>query len=249
MHAVASRASAFYAALGIYLVAGLAITVAGTLAFVELAVDVRAGSTQRFDVAVLQWMGAHQVLWIQRSVLEVTALGTGLVVLMLVAVASLFLALSGRRSMALLLLVATAGELVLNTVLKLGFDRPRPQIFAWGTHVVSSSFPSGHATSSVVVYSMIAYLAARLERRWWERWLTGIAAALVIVLVCLSRLYLGVHYPSDVAAGFVIGLAWSGFCVSGLEALQRYGARHGRRRPSPGREPEGDARHVGADAE
>lgn len=246
MHAIARRASAFYAALGIYLVAGLAITVAGTLAFVELAADVRAGSTQRFDVAVLHWMGAHQTLWLQRFVLEVTALGTGLVVLMLVAVAALFLALCGRRSMALLLLVATAGELLLNTVLKLGFGRPRPQIFAWGTHVVSSSFPSGHATSSVVVYSMVAYLAARLERRWWQRWLTAIVAALVVLLVCLSRLYLGVHYPSDVAAGFVVGLAWSGFCISGLEALRRYRARHGHGATDLGNEPEGARCHLDA---
>jgi undecaprenyl-diphosphatase len=72
----------------------------------------------------------------------------------------------------------------------------------------------------------VAYLAARLQKHNWSRWLTMLAAALVIALICFSRLYLGVHYPSDVVAGVVIGLSWAAFCMATLEAIQRYAQRN-----------------------
>lgn len=87
---------------------------------------------------------------------------------------------------------------------------------------MSSSFPSGHAMSSVIVYGTVAYLAARLQQNLASRVLTMLIAALMIGAICFSRLYLGVHYPSDVIAGVVIGLAWAGFCMAVLEAAQLY---------------------------
>ncbi len=227
---IAHRANGFYAALGIYLIAGAAIAALCTWAFDEFAETVASGRTAAFDHAVLAWMGAHRIDWIERSLLEITALGTGAVVMVVVVVAALFLALTDHRISALLLLVATAGGLVLNDVLKLTFHRPRPHVFTWATHASSTSFPSGHAMSAIIVYATIAYLAARLEKHRWERWLTFFVAALIIGLVCISRLYLGVHFPSDVLAGLLIGLAWAGFCVSGLEAIQVFAKRfrHGR---------------------
>jgi undecaprenyl-diphosphatase len=225
LHTIARHAHNFYTALGIFLVAGATIAMLGTWGFVELAQYVRAGGTQRFDDAVLTWLGAHRIPWIERSLLEITALGTGLVVLMVVAVAALFLALTEHRYSAFLLLFATAGGIALNGVLKLVFHRPRPQIIAWGMHVTTSSFPSGHAMSAMIVYATIAFLAARLEKRRWERWLTLIVASGIIMLIALSRLYLGVHYPSDVVAGLIIGLAWAGFCLAGLEAVRVFALR------------------------
>ena len=117
------------------------------------------------------------------------------------------------------------GGLVLNGVLKLGFNRPRPAIFVPEVHAVSSSFPSGHAMSAAIVYGTVAYLAARLHKRIWARWLVMTAALIIIALICFSRMYLGVHYPSDVFAGVAIGLAWAGFCMATLEAIQRFGVR------------------------
>jgi undecaprenyl-diphosphatase len=114
---------------------------------------------------------------------------------------------------------------VLNGVLKLGFNRPRPSIVLHSVHTVSSSFPSGHAMSAAIVYSTVAYLAARLQKRRWARWLTMLAAFTLIALIAVSRLYLGVHYPSDVVAGITIGLAWASFCMAALEAIQKFGAR------------------------
>lgn len=223
---IARFASNAYAIFGIFLLSGAAIAIVCTWAFSELAEHVRAGATQPFDDAIMRWMAQHQNHTVQMVMLEITSLGTGTVVTMIVLIAGLFLWLNQHKHSATLLVVATLGGMVLDNLLKIGFNRPRPQVFAWGTYAVSSSFPSGHAMSSVIVYGTVAYLAARLQRNARSRVLTMILAALIIALICASRLYLGVHYPSDIAAGLVIGLAWAAFCMSVLEAAQLYAKRN-----------------------
>ncbi len=223
LRASISKVDSFVGALGIFLVAGLIIAAIGTAIFVTLASHVKSGSTQAFDESVIRWMGAHHSPSIDATMLEITALGTGTVVMMVVAVASLFLVLTQHKYSALLLLVSTFGGIVLNGVLKLGFDRPRPSIFVPEVHTVSSSFPSGHAMSAAIVYTTVAYLAARLHQRKWARWLVMAAALVLIALISFSRMYLGVHYPSDVIAGVAIGLGWAGFCMATLEAIQKFG--------------------------
>lgn len=225
LRAIGRYANNFYTALGIYLVAGAAIAIAFTWLFVELASHVQSGATQAFDDAIMQWMGTHRVAWIERSLLEITALGTGLVLMMIVITSALFLSATQHRFSAFLLLVASAGGLILNTILKSSFDRPRPRLFEWVTNPSSSSFPSGHAMGSAIVYFTVAYLIARLEKRRSTRAVTIFTALLLVLLISLSRLYLGVHYPSDVLAGMVIGLAWAGFCLAGLEAVRVFGLR------------------------
>ena len=225
LRASASKVDSLVATLGIFLIAGLIVAALGTGIFVELAGHVKAGSTQAFDDSVIRWMGAHHSPGLDALMIEVTALGTGTVVLMIVAVAALFLGLTRHRFSALLLLASTLGGIVLNGVLKLGFNRPRPSLFVPAVHTVSSSFPSGHAMSAAIVYSTVAYLAARLHERRWARWLVMTAALFIIALISFSRMYLGVHYPSDVVAGVAIGLAWAGFCMATLEAIQKFGLR------------------------
>lgn len=225
LRTIGRHASSFYTALGIYLIGGATIAIACTALFVELASHVRSGATQRFDETVMQWMGAHRIDWLERSLLEITALGTGLVVMMIVVISALFLIATQHRFSAFLLLVASGGGIVLNAILKSSFDRPRPQLFEWLTEPSSSSFPSGHAMSSAIVYFTVAYLIARLEKRRWMRTVTIIASLLLVLLISVSRLYLGVHYPSDVLAGMIIGLAWAGFCLAGLEAVRVFGLR------------------------
>ena len=215
-----------YTIFGIFLVSGAAIAILFTWAFSELAQKVRAGTTQGFDDAVMHWMAAHQVKGVQTAMLEITSLGTGTVVGMIVFVAGMFLWLNQHKHSAILLIAATLGGMVLDNLLKIGFNRPRPKIFEWGTYAVSSSFPSGHAMSSVIVYGTVAYLAARLQQNVASRILTMTFAALMILAICTSRLYLGVHYPSDVLAGVVIGLAWAAFCMAVLEAAQLYAKRN-----------------------
>ena len=225
LRASAAKADSLVGALGIFLVGGLIVAVFGTALFVTLASNVRSGSTQAFDESVIRWLAAHHTQSLDVVMVEITALGTGIVVMMIVAVAALFLVLTGHKYSAILLLASTFGGIVLNGVLKVGFDRPRPTIFVPGVHTTSSSFPSGHAMSAAIVYATVAYLAARLHKRRWARWLVMTGAFIIIALISFSRIYLGVHYPSDVLAGIIVGLAWAGFCMATLEAIQKFAVR------------------------
>ena len=237
------RAHGFGTAVGIVLVVGFVLASALAVAFGALAREVRAGKTQMFDEGVMAYLGAHRIDWVQASLVEITNLGTGLVIMMIVGVAALLLWNTRHRYSALLLLVSAGGGLVLNGLLKLGFDRERPHMFDWATHASSSSFPSGHAMSSATVYTTIAYLAARLQRHWWAKLLTAATAVVLIVIICLSRLYLGVHYPSDVLAGVIMGVAWAAFCMAMLEVIQALGRRRAdvRRHERPADEEKGEA--------
>jgi undecaprenyl-diphosphatase len=179
---------------------------------------VQKGLTQSFDIAVLEWMHQHHSPFLTQMATELTYLGTGTVVMMIVAVAALFLWHTQHKHSARLLLAAVAGNIILNGILKLFFHRDRPTVFEWQTTAVSSSFPSGHAMSATVCYGTVAYLVIRLQKHHWSRVLTGTAAVILILLICATRLYLGVHYPSDVIAGMLVGLAWAAFCMATLEA-------------------------------
>ena len=222
----ARRAHDLSTTVGVLVLVGATLALAGTWLFGEIADKVLSGATQQFDDAVLTWLGTLHRPWLDTVALEVTSLGNGTVVFVIAGVAALFLWLTRHRYSSVLLLAASAGGIVVSLVLKGFFQRPRPQVIEWGTQVVTSSFPSGHATTSAVVYATVAYLAARLQRRRWTRVVTLVAATIFILAIALSRLYLGVHYPTDVAAGMVAGLAWAGFCMAVLEAVQRFILRH-----------------------
>jgi undecaprenyl-diphosphatase len=222
---IARHVRNIYAVVGIFIAVGTLVALGATWIFVRIAGEVREGRTQDFDVAVLRYIETHHAPLLDKAMIEITFLGTGLIVMTIVLVSGMFLWLTKHKHSALLLIVATTGGILLNSLLKAGFDRPRPQIFEWGQHTVSSSFPSGHAMSAATVYMTVAYLAARLQRRHISRVLTLIAATIVVVLIGVSRLYLGVHYPTDVAAGVIIGIAWAALCMAMLEVTLLYGRR------------------------
>jgi undecaprenyl-diphosphatase len=212
------RADHFYTSVGIFLLAGALLAVVGTVAFAALGEHVREGATQSFDVAVLRWVDAHRTNALTRAAVELTYLGTGIVVLTVVGVAALLLWHTQHQHSARLLLAAVAGNILVNAALKLVFNRPRPTVFDWQIAAASTSFPSGHAMSATVCYGTVAYLAARLQKARWARALTLGGAIVLILLVSTTRVYLGVHYPSDVIGGVIVGLAWAGFCMATLEA-------------------------------
>jgi undecaprenyl-diphosphatase len=223
---VAGHARNAYTTFGLLILGGLTVAMLLSYGFAKIAAKVVTGKTTGFDDSAMRFMGEHQIPLISNLMVEVTMLGTGIVVAMIVAVSALFLWLYDYRNSATLLLVTTLGGMLLNSVLKAGFDRPRPEFFEWGTHAMTSSFPSGHAMSAAIVYPTVAYLAARLQKGHLARLLTMLAAALLVLLISLSRVYLGVHYPSDVIAGVVVGLAWSLFCMTTLEVAQLYAKRN-----------------------
>ena len=215
-------------ALGVVIIGAAGIIGAMLWLFALVAEEVREGDTQRFDEAALTYLDQFDHPVVEKSALEITALGNGTVVLFIAIIAGLFLWLTRHRYSAAMLFAATTGGMLINWALKNAFDRPRPTVVEWGqgAHVVSSSFPSGHATSAAVVYITVAYLAARLQKRHLSRVLTVLAAIVLAVLIAFSRLMLGVHYPSDIAAGMASGLAWAAFCMVMLEAAERFILRH-----------------------
>jgi undecaprenyl-diphosphatase len=186
---------------------------------VELAGEVLEGDTQRFDeriVASLRSAGDPSVpigpRWLQGAALDITALGSITVLGLTVVAVCGFLALQGLYRYALFVFVASVGGWILNDLLKLAFGRPRPDIVPHLREVLTLSFPSGHAMTSAVVFLTLGALLMRLPTRTVTRIYCIGAAMLATALVGLSRVYLGVHYPSDVLAGWLIGLSWALLC-------------------------------------
>lgn len=218
---VGEHVRGFHAAVGALLFVGLAIILVCVTLFGMLADEVMEGDTLPFDRSVLLWMNRHATPPLTGLALDVTALGAGTVVWLVVVIASVFLWASRHRWSAALLWVSILGSGLINTIMKLFFQRERPHLFPWRVPYAGlSSFPSGHSMTAMVCYATLAYLIARLVPSRFLRRFTIFVAGLIIVLIGLSRMYLGVHYPTDVAAGFIMGLAWSAFCALGLEAIR-----------------------------
>ena len=200
-----------------WLAAGLASSAFVIWAFTELADVVVEGESRALDRAVLLWIHTTFPSWLDGPMRIVTALGYfWFVLLLLVVVISLFYQ-RGWKLSAILLLVSTAGSAVLTTVLKGVFQRTRPELFDSGYHASFYSFPSGHATVAVGFYGMLTLvLAYRL--RGAARWAVVVSGIIVVLLIGFSRLYLGVHYPTDVVAGYLAALLWL-ICVGAVYAL------------------------------
>src|SRR5215210_2557833 len=201
----------------VWLAAGLAFSAFVVWAFIELTDEVVEGESRAFDRAVLLWIHSTFPGWLEGPMRLVTALGYYWVVLPLLAVAVAIFYRRGWKLSAILLLVSTAGSAVLTTVLKGVFERARPELFNSGYQASFYSFPSGHATVAVGFYGMLTLvLAYRL--RGVARWVVAVSGILVVLLIGFSRLYLGVHYPTDVLAGYLSALLWL-VCVGAVYAL------------------------------
>ena len=154
---------------------------------------------------------------------DITALGGVTVTTLMTLGAAGFLLLSGKRGAALFVVVSIAGAALLSSGMKLGFERPRPDLVPHGVEVYTASFPSGHATGAAATYLTLGALLARFQsRRRLKVYLLSIAV-LLTVLIGLSRLYLGVHWPSDVLAGWTLGASWALLCWLVAWQLQRRG--------------------------
>jgi len=201
----------------VWLAVGLAVSAFVVWGFAEITEEVIEGESRAFDRAVLLWIGSNVPAWLDGPMRAVTALGYYYAVLPLLAVASLAFLYKGWRLSAVLLVVSTAGGAFLTTVLKSVFRRARPEILDSGYTAGFFSFPSGHATVAVGFYGALALVLA-YHLRGPARWATVALGTVLVLLIGFSRLYLGVHYPTDVLAGFLAAPLWL-VSVGGVYAL------------------------------
>jgi undecaprenyl-diphosphatase len=204
------------------------------LGFIVVADEVSdGGKTQRFDdwaVKALRTPGdvANPIgpPWLEEMARDMTAMGGVLVLALVTLIVAGYLWISRQRRAMFFLLGATAGALVLSILLKDLFDRARPQLVPYLSFVATTSFPSGHSMLSASVYLTLGTLLARLVRQIrLKLYFVGVAMALTF-LVGVSRVYMGVHYPTDVLAGWMAGVGWAMLCW----LLARYFVRRSNRR-------------------
>ncbi len=199
----------------------LAIVLLGAAAwvFLELADEVLEGEAIPLDETLLLALRdpadpalPRGPIWLQEVVRDVTALG-GYAVLTLVTLATLaYLWMARQGRVALFVLAAAGGAVFWIVTLKLGIDRPRPELVPHYMAATSPSFPSGHSTAAAAIYLTLGALLARFQtRRRLRAFFVGLAVT-ITVLVGLSRIYLGVHWPSDVVAGWTLGGGWAVAC-------------------------------------
>ena len=207
------------------------MAVLGTWCFIALTDEVKEGVTQHFDewaVRALRRPDNPAVpigpKWLAEVGRDMTALG-GVAVLSLVTLfVAGFLYMAGKRHAMWLVLIATASGLILSTLLKMLVDRARPEIVPHLSYVSTSSFPSGHSMLSAVVYLTLGSLLARFTPGMMLKVYFIVVALVLTFLVGVSRVYMGVHYPTDVLAGWTAGLVWAILCWLVARRLQIHGA-------------------------
>jgi undecaprenyl-diphosphatase len=208
----------------------LFISVGAMLLFAEFVDRVVEGDTRAFDEIVLLAFRnpnnpAYPIgpAWLQIMFRDITPLG-GYAVVILISLAVIgYLLMDGKRGAALWVLVSVSGGAALSNLLKFAIERPRPDLVARLVEVNTTSFPSGHATLAAVTYLTLGALLSRVEaQRRVKIYVLTVAVALT-VLIGVSRIYLGVHWPTDVLAGWCVGAAWAMVCWRIAVALQRSG--------------------------
>jgi undecaprenyl-diphosphatase len=218
------------------------VAAGGTWLFIEIADLVSAGESSTFDARVLLLMRspgdrADPVgpAWIEELGRDFTALG-GIAVLALITIAAAgFLALERKYRALVLIVVAVVGGLVLSTALKYLFARPRPDLVPHGSAVYTASFPSGHSMMSAITYLTLGALLARVQTRKRLKAYLLCLAIFLTLLVGISRVYLGVHWPTDVLAGWTVGAVWAILCWLVVRWLQDRGQVESDRQADLGR--------------
>lgn len=211
----------------------MALVAGGIYTFVAVANDVSENELQRFDNGLLLLFRQPGDVsapigpsWLAQSVVEITTLGGYPVLVTLVTAIAGFLLVYRKFGPAIFMVAAIVSGTVVSHLLKIVYDRPRPDIVDHLVATHTASFPSGHATMSAVVYLTLATMIVRLVDDVAVRIYVILMAVLLTFMVGMSRIYLGVHWPSDVIAGWALGTAWaclSWLAVTALRALRARG--------------------------
>ena len=206
--------------------AAVLVMVASCWFFFEISDEaLEEGGVDEIDVWVLERVyeedGPVGPAWLEAAALDVTGLGSATVLVLVVLVAGGYLALVGRHGFMWLLVVASVVGQGLSSGLKVAFGRERPDEALHLEAVSTLSYPSGHATLGAVVYLTLGAVLAATRVRWRERIFILGVAALVACLIGVSRVYIGVHYPTDVLGGWSLGLAWALLCLTAARWVER----------------------------
>ena len=213
--------------LGLHLTVGAVLIVAGVWLFGAIAEDVVEGDPiVALDQRIAVQLNTGATPGLVAAMLKVTAFGSAPVVSAVALAVALVLA--WRRSWAQLVFLSAAlgGGMLLNLLLKTLFGRHRPVLAHPFQTIDGYSFPSGHSTAATLLYGALAVLGVISWRWWGGRALIIFAATLLIVAVCFSRVYLGVHFFSDVLGAFTISLAWLALSFTAVDTLRRRRSLH-----------------------
>lgn len=187
--------------------------------FAELAETVMRNQTRAFDINMLLAIHRFQAPWLTPIMLFVTDIGDPTVLVIVALIMSFVLLTRHQRSQAMTVAIGGFGALGLNLLLKRLFERSRPELWSRVVEVKFYSFPSGHAMLSIVMYGLLGYLLANHYRKY--RNLIILLMSLLIALIGFSRMYFGVHWPTDIIAGYAAGFVWLMTCILSLE-IWRY---------------------------
>ncbi|WP_036487664.1 phosphatase PAP2 family protein [Myxosarcina sp. GI1] len=210
------RIASLIATVGIF---GLSISLLTLYVLAQLAEEVLEREAFAFDKTIL--LSIHSVAnsHLDRVMLVVTSLGNPPVVVPIFGISLIILWWQGNNQEATMLAIASSGAFILNRGLKVFFNKPRPQLWTKLIDETSYSFPSGHALGSMVLYGFIAYLLATHYPKF--AFAIYSLATILIGAIGMSRLYLGVHWPTDVITGYGVGFLWLISCVTMLKLRQR----------------------------
>ncbi len=209
--------------LGLHLTIGLIVSIAALWLFGGVTEDViHHDPLTQFDIALLEWFHSHSTPHVTKLFAGISLLGSALVLTTVGLLVAILLALRRRWLLFLGWVAALGGAGVLDALLKHIIRRPRPPYATALFYSNSFSFPSGHAMASLVGYGMLAYLLVVFwAGRWQLRFVILSVAAALILAIGISRLYLGVHYFSDVVGGYAAGALWLSACLTGIEITRR----------------------------
>ena len=198
------RRGTFY----IVLLAGLLLAALLMAGFAEIHEDLSQPHNMAIDEAILQGIHAHDSPALTALAKTLSFIGSPMTLIPVILIASSLLWLRRYRRDSVLVLLSMGGAGGLDTAMKLHYRRIRPDLPWAFVHEHSFSFPSGHSVMAVVLYGMLTYLLLQYECKAWERTVLVLGSVVLIVGIGLSRIYLGVHYPSDVLAGYIVGMVW-----------------------------------------